>query len=260
MSPPPEFIEFDRDLAKIEELIRFVIQFRSFGANTPAPCDGLSSAFEHAAQDLHRVSAEVRTDLPILVGSLLLYACGRFEYFVGELVRTLADNCVTKAESYAALSQVIRKSLREQLLAVLGKPGKYEYLGLSDRQLAITLSKLVVADAGEAPSDIPTQILSLTDTNMNHVTLKSVFARVGVNDVWSDISKQAPLRTHFQTAAEGDCRKAATSFLDELMKLRNSIAHPIGSPYFPSPETALEHCLSLRELSRAISDVAYLPR
>lgn len=267
MSTAAEFDEFDRDLRRIEELIRFVIDFRAFGAHTPESIGaeppglvGEGSTFSESARGLHNTSREVRTDLPVLVGSLLLYACGRFEYFVGELVRTVADNEVAKADSYASLPKEVRESLRARLLIVLGEPGKYSHLRLTDQILAETLSRIVTADEGEVPSSIPTEILSSTDANMRSQVLKEVFSRVGMKDVWGDISKQAPLRTHFSAANESACRSAATNFLDELMRLRNSIAHPTSALEFPSPESALETCSSLRALSRAISDVAYLPR
>ncbi|MCT1804023.1 HEPN domain-containing protein [Kocuria carniphila] len=259
MSTPTEFDEFHRDLLKIEDLIKFVIDFRSFGANLPGS-EGSSSAFVQAALDLHNISGKVRTDLPLMVGSLLLYACGRFEYFVGELVRSVADKEVAKADSYADIPKDVRESLRIQLLTVLSEPRRYSHLRLSDQQLAATLSSIVTADENEVPSDIPTEILASTDANMRPQVLKEVFARVGMKDVWGDISKQAPLRTHFGTVSESACKTAATNFLEELMRLRNSIAHPTASLSFPSPEAALEQCISLRVLSRAISDVAYLPR
>lgn len=258
MSTPTEFEEFDRDLQRIEELIRFVIEFRSFGSHTADSKEG-QSVFVQAALNLHGVSDEVRTDLPILVGSLLLYTCGRFEYFVGELVRATADKEVAKVDSYANIPKDVRESLRARLLIVLSEPGKYSHLRLSDQQLAATLSKIVAADENEAPSDVPTGILASTDANMRPQILKDVFARVGMKNLWNDISKQAPLRTHFGAASEGACKTAATNFLEELMRLRNSIAHPTASLSFPSPERALEMCASLRALSRAISDVAYLP-
>lgn len=262
-----EFEDFNLDLQRIEDLIHFVINFRSFGAQTRDPTNNMSagadrnvSNFLESAGKLHDTSREVRTDLPVLVGSLLLYACGRFEYFVGELVRTVADKEVAKAGSYGGLSKELRESLRARLLIVLGDPGKYSHLRLSDRTLAETLSRVITADEDEVPSSIPTGIVASTDANMRSQVLKDVFSRVGIKDVWSDISKQAPLRTHFGTATESACRSAATNFLDDLMRLRNSIAHPTNVLEFPSPESALEKCQSLRALSRAVSDVAYLPR
>lgn len=259
MADATEFDEFNRDLQKIEELIQLVIQFRSFGAQSPLPEDEQDS-FTRAAHDLHSFSGKVRTDLPILVGSLLLYACGRFEYFVGELVRASADREIAKAGSYAEIPKEIQGSLRERLIAVLSDSGKFSYLGVSDQQLAETLSRIVAADDNVSPTNVPTSVLALTESNMRAQILKEVFGRAGRKDVWSDISKQAPLRTHFDATSEGTCKTKATNFLDELMRLRNSIAHPTGTLNFPSPEEALKLCGSLRALSRAISDVAYLPR
>lgn len=259
MSTQTEFAEFDRDLKKIEASIRFVIEFRGFGAESPDSVDD-PSAFIRAALELHKVSDSIRTDLPIMVGSLVLYACGRFEYFVGELVKAVADREVAKADSYADLPNDVRDSLRARILAILNEPARYSHLKLSDQQLASTLSRIVLADQNEAPSDIPTEILASTDANMRPQMLKDVFARVGIKDLWSEISKQAPLRTHFETASEHACKSAATNFLEDLMRLRNSIAHPTASLSFPSPERVLEICGSLRALSRAIGDVAYLPR
>lgn len=257
MSVSSEYDEFDRDLMKIEALIRFVMSFRAFGAHTPGSDE---SEFGKAASELHVVSQDVRTDLPILVGSQILYACGRFEYFVGELVKSAADKEIAKAGSYAGLSKEIRASLRERLVIVLTDPRKYSHLKLSDQQLATTLANIIAADENEVPSDIPTEILASTDANMRPELLKDVLTRVGMKDVWSDISKQAPLRTHFEARSEGECKSMATNFLEELMRLRNSIAHPTASLSFPSPESALVLCGSLRALSRAISDVANLPR
>lgn len=241
-------------------MIRFVIGFRSFGAQAPAAATPDDSEFVAAAVRLHGVSTTIRTDLPISVGSLMLYACGRFEYFIGELVKAAADKEVAKASSFADLNKDIRASLRDRLLLILNDPSKYSYLKLSDKQLSSTLASILAADENEVPVDIPTQILASTDANMRSSILRDVLGRVGIKDAWTDISKQAPLRTHFEAASEATCRTTATNFLDDLMRLRNAIAHPTASLSFPSPEQALDLCESLRALSRAISDVAKLPR
>jgi hypothetical protein len=83
--------EFDSDLKRAEDLLRLIKHFRGFaGSSAPEELRNGTLSWPEAIS-LVNDAPQVRTDLPILSGSLLLYICGRFEYFVCEVVISLAD-------------------------------------------------------------------------------------------------------------------------------------------------------------------------
>ena len=67
---------FHQDLNRSAHLLRLIKEFREFAAmqvESEAP-DG--SVVWESARALHATAATVRTDLPVLAGSILLYICG----------------------------------------------------------------------------------------------------------------------------------------------------------------------------------------
>ena len=90
---------FHADLARATELLELTVRFRAFAGSAPNS-DGTSGVHQWPeVESLAEIAPQVRTDLPILSGSILLYLCGRFENFVRELVVAVGDDHASRATS-----------------------------------------------------------------------------------------------------------------------------------------------------------------
>lgn len=252
--------QFHSDLQRTGDLLRLIKEFRKFaGSVVPVPVTDGSVPWSEAL-GLADAAPRVRTDLPILSGSLLLYICGRFEYFVREVVISLADEIAAKVSSYAELSDRVRIELQARSLDVAQNPGRFGYTKLEAEQLLISLGQNLDGSASAAPLEISSHVLSITESNMNSRMVADIFKRVDIEGFWSDVGKQAPLKTHLSTSGDRECTKEATSRLDAMMKERNAIAHPTGTISFPDPDQVIDSSTFLRCLSQVIVDVARVPR
>lgn len=258
--------DFQADLQRAEDLLELVKRFRAFAAGTVPDEVRCGEIAWPEAVSLAEAAPGLRTDLPVLSGSILLYVCGRFEHFAREVVIALADEMVAKSSTYLDLPENVRKVLFMQTLVVAQAPAKYGYDLADAERLIQGLGRNLdrVADTpdetGGTTLSIDSRILAITESNMNSRTLADVFKRVGVSDLWSELGKQAPLKSHIGESADGACRSNATSKLDALMKERNGIAHPTADTTFPDPDQVLGACQFLKILSRVLVDVVLVPR
>ncbi|MCC2315605.1 HEPN domain-containing protein [Cellulomonas xiejunii] len=255
--------QFHADLAKASELLRLVKLFRAF-AGSDQGC-----AEWPEANALYEAAPGVRTDLPVLSGSLLLYVCGRFEFFARELVVLVADEMAAKAGSYSDLPARVQKELRSRTLDVAANASRYNYKEEEVDALLVTLGTNLasksaaaeVASDGSAPEEahvgvlISPEILAITTANLRPDVLAEIFRRVDVSELWLELGKQAGLRTYLSERDERECTAEAKRRLNALMEERNSIAHPTGSTRFPDPDQVLNSVEFLKVLSRVMVDV-----
>ena len=104
MSQLPSILQqFHDDLDRATDLLDLVRHFRAFaGSAVPTDVSGGSSPWPEAV-DLAGIAPSVRTDLPIMSGSILLYLCGRFENFVRDVVMAMGDEYAASATEYEDL-------------------------------------------------------------------------------------------------------------------------------------------------------------
>lgn len=190
-----------------------------------------------SAITLHAAASTVRTDLPILAGSIQLYICGRFEYFVRELVGAVADGLVASCKSAEELPEVMRKTLRTKTMEVALNPRRYGYDQHEADLFLLALSKLISPGANEENWDISSEILTLTESNMNQRTLVDLFRRVGIENIWQEVGKQTKIKIYF--SQKNDSPSNAQKELDTIMSERNAIAHPTGETSFPDTDKVL---------------------
>lgn len=251
--------QFHADLERADHLLALVKSFRSFaGSDIPTEVSDGSVPWDEALT-LERSARAVRTDLPILAGSILLYLCGRFEYFIRELVTVLADEMAAKAANFTDLPEGVRKELHARTLEIAQSPGRYGFSVAESEQLIIQLGSNL-GGAADTPVSISSRVLSVTEANMSSRTLAEVLKRVDIREVWSDIGKQAPLKAHLATISDRECTGEAVSRLDAMMKERNAVAHPTGATTFPDPDQVIESSRFLRILSTVLLDIARIPR
>lgn len=251
--------QFHDDLQRARHLLRLVTEFRKFAAST-LPAEVANGTVNWPEiRELAGAAPFVRTDLPILSGAILLYICGRFEFFIREVVVTIADSIAAKATSYSDVPDRLRREILTKTLEVAQNPKRYNYDDHQAEQFIVSLAKNLSSATASGTVEISSRLLSITESNMNSLTLAEVLKRVAITEFWVELGKQAPMRTHLEKVTDKDCTAEARSQLDEIMKERNGIAHPTGTVLFPDLGKVVDALEFLNVLARVIVDVVQMP-
>jgi len=246
--------DFEADLDKISSQLDFIEIVRKFTACIPEHVDQEApTPFGKEALTLHEGSKRVHRNLPLASGTLILYTCGRFESMTRTLFEDLCQRLVGRAGTFARLPKKMRENLPIFTAKVILEPQKHGHADNGVRAFVATLASNLEVDA--KVDRINHACLSLTDSNMRADVLGDLFGRVGATKMWSQVSEQASLKTHFQEADSGKVETRARRKLDELMDLRNRIAHPSGELDWPSIDSLREHISFLRLLARAMAEL-----
>ncbi|WP_438859952.1 HEPN domain-containing protein [Achromobacter spanius] len=254
MSDLPEILrQFRADVERAEHLLTFIKRFREFGGSA-APAQVTEGGIPWPeALTLLDESRNRRTDLPVLSGSLVLYLAGRFEYFVRQVIQSTAEEIASKVASYAALPDSIRSELRVRTLEVAQQPRRY---GFDDTESAALLESLVNNQKGAmAPLSINAEVLAITESNMKDRVVADLMKRVGMENFWSEIGKQAQVKLHLEKQSDRETTAEVQSRLNGIMDERNQIAHPTGATQFPDPDQVLASAAFLKVLSSVMADV-----
>lgn len=251
--------QFHDDLDRASDLLSLIRAFRTFGGSAaPVEVEDATVPWPEALE-LARSAPLVRTDLPIMSGSILLYLSGRFENFVRELVMALGDEYASKASAYEELPQSVRDEIFQRTLEVAKSPTKYNYRASDVQRIVSALADSLDSSRGSSVV-IESRLLAITDANMHARMMAEIFKRVGIEQLWRELGKQAPLKTYLGKADDGQCTAAASARLDAMMKERNGVAHPTAATTFPDPDQVQEMVEFLRVLSRVVVDLALIPR
>lgn len=245
--------EFAADIKRIEHLVELVKSIRKFGATSPEEAGGNDANVWEEAQVLWRQSKERRTDLPIVSGSLLMYMAGRFEFFVRQLVEVTAEEMASGVDSYGNLPDKFRVHLKSQTLEVVQNPRRYGYDDVVADGYLKDFARLL--DGNYHATMVSATLLSLTDANLKSRMLTDITKRLGLENIWKDLGKQAFLKIALDTATDGETTAEAQSRLDAVMDERNSLAHPTSDMTFPDPEKVMETAKFLSALSQALRDL-----
>ena len=149
------------------------------------------------------------------------------------------------------------KKMRENLpiftAKVISDPRKYGHAENGVRSFVATLASNLAVDA--TIERVNHECLSLTDSNMRADVLGDLFVRIGANNIWLQISEQASLKMYFQEGDAGKVESKARKKLNDLMDLRNRIAHPSGELEWPSTAALREYIKFLRLMARSMADI-----
>jgi hypothetical protein len=201
----------------------------------------------------HLTSKAARSSLPVVTGTLLLYATGRFESFVRECIESAAREIGTKCGKFDSLPKTMRVSLLELTAEVMMNPRKYGHAENGVRAFVRRLAAGYVAITQDDPVNF--ECISVTDANMRPDILKEICERIGISDIWASMSAQAPMMKFFGNMDAGAVKKEAQSKLNEMMDDRNSIAHPAGTTTFPSSDKVSNYVSFLRDLCTVLESV-----
>jgi hypothetical protein len=232
-----------------------VLSLRAFSA-LDALDDQPPAAFHTSSLALRNQLRELAVDLPILSGTLLLYLAGRFEHFVRMSFQAHCDSLAEKCKRFDQLPSKMQNSLRAWTATVCIKPSKYGFDELEASGFITSLAANFAAT--EVLGTVNSACLSVTEGNMNPGTLAELYGRLAVSNLWSELSKQATLKAYLEVEKDQDAEKQAKTRLEDIMRIRNQIAHPSGSPVFPGAEqvaSAVEYLAVLAGTLTGISRV-----
>lgn len=246
--------DFSADVRRAEHLLTLVKTFREFGASTPPQTISDSSAPWPEATALFDASRLRRTDLPVLSGSLQLYLAGRFEYCIRQIVQVIADEIASRATKYSDLPDSLRTELKCRTINVAQNPRRYGYDELQAEALLANLVGNLQSVAG--PLSVSSSVLSITESNMKGNVLAELLKRVGMNDFWKEVGKQASVKLHLETMTDRETTAEAQGRLNALMDERNQVAHPTSSTQFPDPDQVLKAASFLSTLASVAVDLA----
>jgi hypothetical protein len=250
--------EFEKDLVRAKDLLDLISSFKDFAASTVPGQIVEDTIHWKEALNLSNIAPRVRTDLPILAGSLVMYLCGRFEYFARDLVIAVVDELSSRASSFDEFPEKLKKQIRESSLMVAQNPERHNFTDSDVKQILINLADMLAQKPGI--SFVRSDVLTITDTNMNGRTLAEIFRRVGVEDLWKNIGKQAQLKIFLSQAEDGTCTAEAQHQLDRYMTIRNGLAHPTAATVFPDSEQVRDMCEFFDVLGKVLVDVVLVPR
>lgn len=251
----PIVTDFESDLDKVVAQLDFIEIIRKFTAYTPQQDDpSLATPFGIEALAVHYGAKCIHSNLPLASGTLILYTCGRFEAMARILFEDLCQRLVTKAGSFARLPKKMRENLPIFTAKVISDPRKYGHAENGVRAFVTTLASNLAV--GAAVERVNHECLSLTEANMRADVLADLFGRIGASGIWSQVSEQASLKAFFQEADSKQVEAKARRKLNDLMDLRNKIAHPSGELDWPSVDSLREHIHFLRLLARSMSELA----
>lgn len=246
--------DFESDLDRVSSQLDFIEIIRKFTYYIPQQEDlSLATPFVAEALAVHAGAKFIHSNLPLASGTLILYTCGRFEAMTRILFEDLCQRLVTKAGSFARLPKKMRANLPIFTAKVISDPRKYGHAEKGVRAFVTTLASNLAVDA--KVERINHECLSLTDANMKAEVLADLFGRIGAPTIWSQISEQASLKAFFHEADSRQVESKARRKLDDLMDLRNRIAHPSGELEWPSVDSLREYIHFLRLLGRSMSDL-----
>ena len=245
--------DFESDLAKISAQLDFIEVLRKFASCGPDSEHGTASQFLVEAKAVHEATKLVHGNLPLVSGTLILYTCGRFEAMSRTLFEDLCQRLVSKAGKFSRLPKKMRENLPIYTAKVISDARKYGHAENGVRGFVVTLASNLALDA--TVERVNHECLSITESNMRADVLGELFGRVGANSMWTQIAEQAAVKAFFQESDSGKVETKARRKLNELMDLRNKIAHPSGEFEWPSIDALREHVELLLLLARTMADL-----
>lgn len=253
----------DQLLADLSTIDRFLEAEAFLGrfASRPVPINlaGLASGgledreFQQLIDQGHAVAKGARPALPVVTGTLVLYLAGRFESFVREAVETAAREIGIKCGQFDLLPRAMRTNLLILTAEVIKNPRKFGHADNGARAFVKRLAAGYIAITEEDPVNF--ECISVTEANMRPDILKEICERLGLPDIWNDISAQANMKKHFETMDPVSVKREAYSKLNKMMDIRNSIAHPATSTTFPTATAISEYVLFIKELCTVFESV-----
>ena len=241
--------DFHNDLGRIERLIKLTESLKEFG-DVNMPEHNLEGDLFNAASQLREDVRKSSALFPVLSGTLLLYISGRFENFTRMTFETLCDMYAGKCKKFDELPEKMQSGLVYYTSLVMPNPKKFGFDSIQVSTFIKNMSNNMSAE--KDLGDINSKCLSITEANMGSAMLHDLFSRVSITTLWQEIGKQATLKMYFETSVDADASTKAKKVLDDIMGIRNKIAHPNGESEFPDASAVLKNIEYLKILASEI--------
>lgn len=221
--------DFRSDLGRLKKLLSFMESVRAFTSLQPP--DVCNDDFTERSKNLHTSSTDCHTDFLILSGAMVLYLGGRFEYFVRERFEEACDHIAGKCLIFSNMPKPMQENLVRLTAEVMLAPRKFGHGEKGVESFVKNLAANMSAEHGL--TDVNRKCLSITMDNMRPDLVRDLFKRIGLDDIWKAVGEQAAVKAHF-AIAQSDAASARTrEYLNEVMDIRNSIAHPSANVSWP---------------------------
>jgi hypothetical protein len=169
-------------------------------------------------------------------------------------VEVIAEEIAAHATKYADLPDSIRQELRTRTLEIAQNPRRYGY---NESQADTLLASLVTSKGATTPPlNISSTVLSITDSNMKDRLLADILKRVGMQEFWRDVGKQATVKLELEKTTDSETTAEAQARLNSIMEERNQVAHPTSTTQFPDPDQVLRAARFLKTLAATTVDLA----
>ncbi|WP_289239659.1 HEPN domain-containing protein [Pseudomonas sp. FEMGT703P] len=253
----PIIVEYENDLDKICSQLDFIESLKKFNsANTPLGNSCCEQEFIAEALIIHEGTKRVHGNLTLVAGTLVLYTCGRFEAMTRTLFEDLCQRLVSKAGEFSRLPKKMRTNLPIFTAKVISEPRRYGHAENGVRSFVSTLASNLEPNA--RISKVNHECLSITETNMRADALSDLFSRIGAEKIWTGISEQAAIKSYFEESDTSKVEAKARKKLNDLMDIRNRIAHPSGEFEWPSTHTIKDYVKFLRLIAKAMGEIMSL--
>lgn len=250
----PILDEFRADLNRIKKLVALLDLVKQYSScDFSGMEDSLSDPLFQMSIKLHDSAKESKTGIVILPGTLLLYLGGRFENYVRTIFEELCILIASTCRNYDDLPKAMKENLLRFSAEVIANPRRY---GHGDKGVASFIHNLHQNVNIKSLESLNVQCLSVTYENMRSDTLNELFERIGAKNIWETISQQAKIKVFFKTSDSNQAKSEARKTLNDIVDLRNKIAHPSGEISWPDHSIVLYYIDFLEELAAAIKDVA----
>lgn len=185
-------------------------------------------------------------------GTLVLYIAGRFENFVRSIFEDACQNIASNCGEYKKLPKEMKENLVKYTAEVMSSPRKYRQ---GDSGVAAFVKNLSENLSSNSIDNINYQCMSITIENMRPGVMQELFQRFGLKRFWETISEQANFKIYFSSNDKSYVEKLAKAKLEDLMELRNSIAHPSNDITWPDEQKIKDYIDYLKILAEALVGV-----
>ncbi len=183
---------------------------------------------------------------PILDGSVLLIVAA-FEQFVSDVMIAFAANVPDVVPSYDDLPTAIRSANERQTGEAISRyRSRFTYF-----ELQRFVKNLGECQTGFSPYTLNGEALALNDRNLDAGTLRDLFSRLGIGDIWLSIASSHTLKRWSGPDGARVAGSRAKNQLNQMIQDRNQIAHRVGSS-IPGPQEILSYMRFERALARSL--------
>lgn len=246
--------EFSGDLNVIKKSIFLLELLDQFKTERHA-LDPEKDQFINKCENLQQHIRENTNGIVILKGTLVLYLAGRFEVFVRSLFEECSIRFANQKGSYSELPDKMQNELLKRTTDVLLNHKKF---GFSVQERNIFIKNLSDNINNNDVSNINSQCLSITNTNMRPDVINDMYKIIGINNIWNEIGKQTNVKSFFGISNDHEVARLAKDLLDNIMDIRNNIAHPSENFTWPSFSEIRRYCEYLDLLSDQLFSYAEL--